>query len=297
VGGRSSESAGVLFVVGMPIGNIDDLGRRALAVLADVDLIACEDTRRIAPLLASHGIRTQTISHFEHNEERRTPALVERMRSGSRVALVTDAGTPTISDPGYRLVRAALKAGIRVAAIPGPSAVSAALSVAGLPTDRFSFEGFLPLRAKARRAALRRLREERRTMVFFESPRRLGFLLADMAEVMGDEREATLAREIGKTHEEIVHGSLAELTANFGERPVLGEVTLVVAGAPEPEAAAGLSASVNSAAAMPVTVEMLREAGLSLKQASAVIARLSGRGRREVYQAALASRRIAEPEG
>ncbi len=286
---RDSGSIGLLYVVGMPIGNVDDLGRRAIAVLAEADLIACEDTRRIAPLLASHGIRTRTLSYFEHNEERRTPELVERMRSGARVALVTDAGTPAISDPGFRLVRATHKAGIGVGAIPGPCAVTAALSVAGLPTDRFTFEGFLPARPTARRRILRELQEERRTMVFFESARRLCVVLAEMAEVFGGDREASVAREIGKTHEEIVSASLDALMSRFAEKPALGEVALVIAGAPHQGAAKGRSAA--------MTIEMLCEAGLSLKQASAVIARLSGRSRRDIYQAALASRRTDGTNG
>src|SRR5579863_6243223 len=162
----------------MPIGDSADLSPRALAILAEVDLIACEDTRRIAPLLAAHSIRTPTLSYFEHNEERRTPELVERMRCGARIALVTDAGTPAISDPGFRLVREALDAGIAVGAIPGPSAVIAALSIAGLPTDRFTFEGFLSAKAGARRNELKALVRERRTMVFFEAARRLGATLS-----------------------------------------------------------------------------------------------------------------------
>ncbi len=148
--------AGTLYVVAMPIGDVGDLSPRALAILAKVDLIACEDTRRIAPLLAAHAIRTPTLSYFEHNEERRAPELVERMRRGEQIALVTDAGTPAISDPGFRLVRETLDAEIRVGAIPGPSAVIAALSIAGLPTDRFTFEGFLSSKPASRRNELRR---------------------------------------------------------------------------------------------------------------------------------------------
>jgi 16S rRNA (cytidine1402-2'-O)-methyltransferase len=288
---RRSDSLGLLSVVGMPIGNVEDLGRRAIAILSQADLIACEDTRRIAPLLAAHGIRTPTLSYFEHNEERRAPELVERMRHGERIALVTDAGTPAISDPGFRLVRAALEAGIRVSAVPGPSAVTAAISVAGLPTDRFTFEGFLPPRSAARRRVLHELRDERPTMVFFESPRRLGAMLADMADVLGGERRASVAREIGKTHEEIIHASLAELASRFAENPALGEVTVVVAGASRDSAARGQQND------SPATIGILCEAGLSLKQASAVLARLSGRSRREIYQEALASRRSDGSDG
>ena len=291
----------MLYGVAMPIGDIADLSPRALAILAQVDLIACEDTRRIAPLLAAHAIRTPTVSYFEHNEQRRAPELVERMRSGARIALVTDAGTPAISDPGFRLVRETLDAGIRVGAIPGPSAVIAALSIAGLPTDRFTFEGFLSSKPTSRRNELKALARERRTMVFFEAARRLGPALTEMAEVFGAEREAAVAREIGKTYEEVVRASLRELAARFTANPARGEVTLVVAGMGREQGAQGRSVQdqagsgdLETAAAL--TVEMLCEAGLSLKQASAVMARLGGRSRRAVYQDALASRRTRQDD-
>jgi 16S rRNA (cytidine1402-2'-O)-methyltransferase len=288
--------AAKLYVVAMPIGDPADLSPRALAILAEADLIACEDTRRIAPLLAAHSIRTPTLSYFEHNEERRAPELVERMRRGARIALVTDAGTPAISDPGFRLVREALDAGIEVGAIPGPSAAVAALSIAGLPTDRFTFEGFLSAKSGARRNEMKALARERRTMVFFEAARRLGATLSDMAEAFGAAREAAVAREIGKTYEEVVRGTLGELAARFVAAPARGEITLVVAGAAR-EAGAGEGAGVGgSAMASALTVEMLCEAGLSFKQASAVIAHLSGRSRREVYQAALAARRTRQDD-
>ena len=274
----------MLYVVATPIGNADDISARAIRILGEVDLIACEDTRRTGQMLARHAIRTPTISYFEHNEAQRVPDLVARMRdAGQRVALVTDAGTPAISDPGYRLVIAALEAGVRVAAVPGASAVIAALSVAGLPTDRFVFEGFLPPRESARRSALERLSAEPRTMVFYEAARRLTDTLADMAIAFGQSRVASVVREISKTYEETIRGTLGELERRFREAEALGEVTIVVAGAPD----AAPAATGNAAA---VTIDMLREAGLSLKQASAVVARLTGRSRREVYQEALKSR-------
>lgn len=286
----------MLYVVGMPIGDSADLSPRALAILAQVDLIACEDTRRIAPLLAAHAISTPTLSYFEHNEERRTPELVERMRRGARLALVTDAGTPAISDPGFKLVRETLDAGIRVGAIPGPSAVVAALSIAGLPTDRFSFEGFLPAKPAARRNELRALSREQRTMVFFEAARRLGTLLADMATVFGAGREATVVREIGKTYEEVVRAKLSELAARFTANPARGEVTLVVAGMGREQSVQDRAGRADLAEVSALTAEMLCEAGLSLKQASAVMARLGGRRRREIYQDALASRRTHQDD-
>ena len=288
---------GTLYVIGMPIGDIADLSPRALAVLSQADVIACEDTRRLAPLLAAHAIRTPTLSCFEHNEERRARELIERMRAGARVALVTDAGTPCISDPGFRLVRAALDAGIRVAAIPGPSAVVAALSIAGLPTDRFVFEGFLPAKSTARRAELKSLAHETRTIVIFEAARRLGETLAEMAEIFGSEREAAVVREIGKTYEEVARAGLGELAARFIRDPARGEITLVVAGARGAERATGQGATAGEiGASASLTVEMLCEAGLSLKQASAVIARLGAGSRREIYQQALVARRARQEQ-
>lgn len=286
----------MLYVVGMPIGDSADLAPRALAVLAQADLIACEDTRRIAALLAARAIATPTLSYFEHNEERRVPELIERMRHGARIALVTDAGTPGISDPGFRLVRQTLDAGIRVGAIPGPSAVVAALSIAGLPTDRFTFEGFLPSKSAARRSELRTLSREPRTMVFFEAARRLSLVLADMAAAFGAGREAAVVREIGKTYEEVVRANLDELAARFTASPARGEVTLVVAGMARDQSAQGRTGCADSAGGSALTAEMLCEAGLSLKQASAVMARLGGRRRREVYQDTLASRRTRQDE-
>ncbi len=278
---------GVLYVVATPIGNLDDASPRALRVLGEVDVIACEDTRHSARLLAAHSIRTPTLSYFEHNEERRTPELIERLSRGDNVAIITDAGTPAISDPGYRLVRAALAHGIRVAAVPGPSAVVAAISIAGLPSDRFTFEGFLPQRASARRRALEALKREPRTMAFFEAARRLEATLAEMAAVFGGEREAAVVREITKTFEESVRGTLAELGERFAAAEARGEIVVVVAGAAP---AAAVDDETGGAEAGAITVEALCAAGVSLKDASAAVARVTGTSRREVYQRALARR-------
>ena len=317
-------AAGVLYIVATPIGNLEDVSPRALRVLNEVAVIACEDTRHSARLLSTYGISTPTVSCFEHNEERRIPDLIERLQRGESIALITDAGTPAISDPGYRLVRAALAAGLRVAAIPGPSAVIAAISISGLPTDRFTFEGFLPQRASARRAALAALVHEPRTMVFFEAARRLEASLADMAACFGAAREAAVVREISKTFEESVRGTLAELHARFSAAEPRGEIVVVVGGAPalarsghSAPSATGAEADGAAAERIPITVEELRDAGLSLKDASAlvatvdgggitveslrgagmslkgasaVVARLTGARRREVYQQALARR-------
>ncbi|MBV8139022.1 MAG: 16S rRNA (cytidine(1402)-2'-O)-methyltransferase [Deltaproteobacteria bacterium] len=277
----TADSSGVLYVVATPIGNPGDISARALRVLEEVDLIACEDTRRTGQFLAAHGLRKPLLSHYEHNEERRVPDLVARLRRGARIALVTDAGTPAISDPGYRLVRAALDAAIVVKAIPGPSAAIAALSIAGLPTDRFVFEGFLPTREGALRKELEALSGEPRTMIFYEAARRLGGTLATMASIFGEQREAAVMRETTKTYEETVRGSLGELAARFANAETLGEITLVVAGA-----AAGATAR----GAQAISVDLLLEEGIGLKQASAIVARLTGRSRREVYQEGLKKR-------
>ena len=273
-------SAGALYVVATPIGNLQDLSPRAAKILADAQLIACEDTRHTAHLLSAHGIRTPSVSYFEHNEERRIPELIERLRDGATIALVSDAGTPAISDPGYRLVNAALDMGIRVVAIPGPSAAIAALSISGLPTDRFAFEGFLPTRDGQRLQHLKALAHEPRTMIFFEAARRLAATLAAMAEVFGDDRRAAIVREITKTFEETVRGPLGELAARVAESEPRGEITLIVAGAEPVD-------SDDQAVVGGITLELLRDAGLSLKQASAVIAKLTGGSRREIYQRAL----------
>ncbi len=274
---------GMLLVIATPIGNAGDLAPRAIETMREADLIACEDTRRTGRMLAEHSIRTPTLSYFEHNERQRTPELIERMLAGATIALVTDAGTPAISDPGFRLVRAAHEAGVRVVPIPGASAAIAALSAAGVPTDRFTFEGFLPARDSARRMRLEDLKDERRTMVFYEAARRLPETLASMRDAFGPERMAAMLRELTKTHEEVLRASLGSLVRSCAGREVLGEVTIVVEGAAQRD-------RLELQGAGGVTIAMLTEAGLSLKQASAVIARATGRRRREVYQEALRSR-------
>ncbi|MGC1678618.1 MAG: 16S rRNA (cytidine(1402)-2'-O)-methyltransferase [Candidatus Binataceae bacterium] len=276
-------TSGVLFVVATPIGNPEDLSPRAIRVLAEADRVACEDTRRTGAMLAAHQIRRPMLSYFEHNEAQRTPELVAHLRDGEKIALVTDAGTPAISDPGFRLVRAALDAGIVVRAVPGPSAAIAALSIAGIATNRFAFEGFLPSRAAARQKHLESLAREPRTLVFYEAGRRLADTLAAMAAALGEHREAAVVREITKTYEETLRGTIGELARRFAEAPALGEITIVVAGAREGRDSAESSASA-------VTIEMLQAEGVSLKQASAIIAKLTGQSRREIYQHAIKNR-------
>jgi len=222
---------GKLFVVGTPIGNLDDLTPRAREVLAAADVIAAEDTRRTRGLLSRIGVEARLIAYHEHNEERRVAEMLERLASGASVALVSDAGTPLISDPGWRLVHAARAAGFDVVPVPGPSAAIVALSAAGLPTDRFVFEGFLPRRAAGRAERLNELRHERRTLVFYEAVHRVAATLTALAEHFGADRHAAVARELTKTHEQIESGTLAELGERLGAGiPLLGEFVILVAG-------------------------------------------------------------------
>ena len=225
--------AGRLYVVATPIGNLGDLSPRARAVLSECALVAAEDTRHSGSLLKAFGLHTPLISLHDHNEEHRTPDLVARLTMGVSIALVSDAGTPAISDPGFALVRAAAAAGIEVIAVPGPCAAVAALSIAAQPTDRFCFEGFLPARGVARRERLAALAMEARTLVFYESPHRVADMLADCAAAFGAARPATLARELTKLHETTYRGSLGELATRAGGDVDLGrgEIVLVVGGA------------------------------------------------------------------
>jgi len=225
---------GVLYVVATPIGNLEDVSERALRVLREVDRIAAEDTRRTAKLLRHYGIAKPLTSYHDAAERRRAPELVDELRAGASLALVSDAGTPLISDPGYRLVRAALDAGISVVPIPGATAATALLSVAGLATDRFVFEGFLPQREGRRRRRLEALRAEPRTIVLYESPHHVERTLAELEEILGD-RPIVIGRELTKVFEEIVRGTISSARAALASRSPRGEYTLVVAGAGEAE--------------------------------------------------------------
>lgn len=267
---------GRLFVVATPLGNLEDLGPRAVRVLGEVALVACEDTRRTGALLRAQGLRTPLLSCFEHNERERVAEVLERLQGGQDVALVSDAGTPTISDPGYRLVRAAREAGLAVVPVPGPCAAVAALSVSGLPTDRFLFVGFLPARAAPRRREIEALAALPFTLVIYESPLRVAETLADLAATWGP-RPAFLCREATKLHEEYVLADLVTLRDRLAAREtVKGEVVLVVAGAPEgePEAADQDPR---------VLFERLVAQGLTRRAAVKEVARLTGRPAREVY--------------
>lgn len=225
--------SGTLFVVATPIGNLEDLSPRARQTLADVDLIAAEDTRHTGRLLSHFGVKTRLLALHDHNEADRAEMVIRELAAGRSVALVSDAGTPLISDPGYRLVRAAHEAGISVSPIPGPSAMIAALSVAGLATDRFCFEGFLPAKKKGRHDVLAGLASETRTMVFYESVHRIESSVADMVEVFGKARPAFLGREISKLHEQCVSATLGELSKKVVANEIIqkGELVIVVGGA------------------------------------------------------------------
>src|SRR5215813_3731431 len=223
------ESAGgCLYLVGTPIGNLEDITLRALRVLKEADQIACEDTRHTQKLLTHYDIRRPLVSYHEHNELTRAPELVFAMEQGARIALVSDAGTPLVSDPGHRLVALSLRHHIPVVPVPGPSALLASLSASGLPNEEFLFVGFLPARSGERRRALERLRIEDRTIILYEAPHRIAEMVADARAILGD-RQACLAREVTKLHEEFRRGRLSELEVTLEERPARGEITLLIA--------------------------------------------------------------------
>jgi len=275
-----AEHPGVLYVVATPIGNLEDISPRALKVLSEADLIAAEDTRHSGALLMHFGIRTKLVSLHEHNEAERAAWLIDKLKAGENVALVSDAGTPLISDPGFDLVRAARKAGISVSPVPGACALVAALSVSGLPTDRFVFEGFLPSKSTARRERLSALAGETRTLVFYESVHRLKESLADMAAVFGAERVSVLARELTKLYEGVREAPLSEL-AQWAEQDAAagkGEVVILVAGAPAADFTSGADAD-------RVLKALLAE--LPVKQAAALTAEITGLKKNQLYERAL----------
>jgi 16S rRNA (cytidine1402-2'-O)-methyltransferase len=282
----------VLVLAGTPIGRVSDASPRLAEELEAADVVAAEDTRRLRRLASELGVtvRGRVVSYFDGNEAARTPALLEALLAGERVLLVTDAGMPSVSDPGYRLVAAAVENDVEVTAVPGPSAVLTALAVSGLPVDRFCFEGFLPRKAGERARRLEALVAEQRTMVFFEAPHRTEAALRAMAEAWGDDRTAAVCRELTKTHEEVRRGPLADL-ASWAADGVRGEVTIVVAGAEPAAAVHGDAESLRAAVAE-------REAeGMSRKEAIVDVAKLAGVPKREVYQAVHVSEPASSPEG
>ena len=268
--------SGTLYIVATPIGNLDDLSPRARQTLADVDLIAAEDTRHTGRLLSHIGAKTPQTALHDHNESDVVPALIKALENGDNVALVSDAGTPLVSDPGYRLVRAAHAQGICVSPVPGPSAAIAALSAAGLPSDRFGFEGFLPSKSKARADALASLARQTGTMIFYESVHRIGDSIAAMVDAFGDDRDAFLGRELSKLHEQCLRGTLGSIAAALGDGdiPAKGEFVIVVAGA---------TTEVQS------TVDVQRlllelSKSMSTKEAAAVASRVTGESKNALYQ-------------
>lgn len=271
---------GTLYVVGTPIGNLGDMTFRAVQTLQTVDLIAAEDTRHTGKLLQHFQIQTPQISYYEHNQHRRIPEVLEKLRRGKAIAVVTDAGIPGISDPGYELVKACIEAGISVIPIPGASACLTALSVSGLETDRFAFEGFLPTKNKLRQQRLQALRSQSHTMILYESPHRLRQTLQDLAETLGGDREIVLARELTKLHEEFWRGSLTEAVESYQNSEPKGEFTLVVAG--KIQETPQLSES-----AIKAELEELLRRGLTRSQASRQLAQNISLPRRQIYQLAL----------
>ncbi|MGH3663403.1 MAG: 16S rRNA (cytidine(1402)-2'-O)-methyltransferase [Micromonosporaceae bacterium] len=279
------EQPGLLILLGAPLGNPDDASPRFAKTLGAADVVAAEDTRRVRRLARELGvvIAGRLVSYFEGNERRRTEELMQALMDGATVAVVTDGGMPSVSDPGFRLVRAAVEAGVEVSSAPGPSAVTTALAVSGLPCDRFCFEGFLPRRSGERRARLAALADERRTMVFFEAPHRISATLAELVVRFGAGRPAALCRELTKTFEEVRRGSLIDLAAGVESDPPRGEITLVVGGGPDlptSESAPDLAAEVATREA----------AGVPRKEAIAAVAVELGVPKREVYAAVIAAK-------
>ncbi|MER7073535.1 16S rRNA (cytidine(1402)-2'-O)-methyltransferase [Terrabacter sp. NPDC000476] len=275
-------STGTLVLAATPIGDPRDAAPRLAEELATADVVAAEDTRRLRRLLTELGVTPagSVVSYHEHNEAARTPDLVARLVAGERVVVVTDAGMPSVSDPGYRLVAAAVEAGVRVTCVPGPSAVLMALAVSGLPVDRFCFDGFLPRKPGERARVLAEVADERRTIVFFEAPHRLAETLAAMRDAFGPERRAAVCRELTKTYEEVRRGSLAELVG-WAEGGVKGEITVVVAGAER------VVPSIDDAVA---GIRQRVDAGERLKDVAADVAARTGLSKKALYDASLAAR-------
>ena len=277
--GLQEKAPGTLYIVSTPIGNLEDITLRALRVLKEVDLIAAEDTRRTRHLLTHYGIRKPLISYHEYNRRMREKTLLSELREGKSIALVTDAGTPGISDPGEDLVRGAIQESIPLVPIPGPAALVAALSVSGLPTESFLFYGFLPSKAAARKKWLASLKDRPETLVFYESPRRLRSLLEEANQILGD-RRVVVAREMTKVYEEVCRGTISEVLDRLAEEEVKGEVTVILEGCPS-------SPPVDAAAVREALKHYSRDLGFSLKESVDRTAEDLGVSRREVYQESL----------
>jgi 16S rRNA (cytidine1402-2'-O)-methyltransferase len=275
--GASRQPAGRLYLVGTPIGNLEDITLRALRVLKDVDLIACEDTRRTERLLDHYGISTPTLSYHDHNEMTRAPELVMRLEEGAQIALVSDAGMPIISDPGFRLVHLALRHNIAVVPVPGASAFVAVLAAAGLPVEKFRFLAFLPGRKSERRRAIEELRDVEKTLIFYEAPQRLAEMLEDVLEILGD-APAVVAREVTKLHEEFLRGTVSQILAQLKNRPVKGEITVLVGpqpGKPQKAAVTSIAKEIQ---------RLAREEKLDERAALKRVARERGLSKSEAYR-------------
>jgi 16S rRNA (cytidine1402-2'-O)-methyltransferase len=273
-----AEPRGALHIVATPIGNLEDLTWRALRILREADLIACEDTRHTRKLLDHYGIETPTISYHQHNESERAEELVEKLARGTTIALVSDAGMPGISDPGYRVIKLAIERGIQVIPVPGPSALTSALVGSGLPTDAFEFCGFLPAKPGQRRTALEALRNARHTVVAYEAPHRIRETLQDVAAILGRERPVVIARELTKVHEEFIRGTAGEVLARFGEREPKGEITLLIGVGSSPAPAP----AVKTLAAR--LEQIMREQKIDEKAALKIVAKERGVSRSEAYR-------------
>jgi 16S rRNA (cytidine1402-2'-O)-methyltransferase len=276
----SNGREGCLYLVATPIGNLEDITLRALRILKEADQIACEDTRHTQKLLNHYNISKPLVSYHEHNEMTRAPELVLAMEQGQQIALVSDAGMPLVSDPGYRLVTLALRHRIPVIPVPGPSALLAALSASGLPNEEFLFAGFLPARSGERRRTLERLRIEDRTIILYEAPHRIEETLSDAREILGD-RPACLAREVTKLHEEFRRGTLSELIASLSDRPARGEITLLIGAVPVEQRTAERNSSQSLAERVD---ELIRQAKLDRKEALKLAAKERGLTKRAAYQ-------------
>jgi 16S rRNA (cytidine1402-2'-O)-methyltransferase len=277
---------GTLYIVATPIGNLEDITLRALRVLKEVDLIAAEDTRHTQILLRHFGIRTPLTSYHEHNERAKARQLIERVQEGQSIALVSDAGTPAISDPGFRMVVEAVAAKVAVVPVPGVTALTAVLSAGGLPTDRFIFEGFLPPKQKERRARLQALRDETRTLVFYEAPHRLREALNDMQGILG-ERQVVLAREVSKTYEEFLRGPISNIIQQIAERAIKGEITLLVRGSEEPPAI--------SQEQLKNEIDLLKGEGMRVKEIAQLLGERHAYSKKEIYRIALTPKRSTTP--
>ena len=275
---------GLLYIVATPIGNLEDITLRALRVLKEVDVIAAEDTRHTQILLSHHDIHTPLTSYHEHNEKTKAQDLVARLARGQNIALVSDAGTPAISDPGFRLVVQAIRGGVPIIPVPGASALTAVLIATGLPTDRFVFEGFLPAKKKQRRERLQILRDEIRTLIFYEAPHRLRDALEDIHELLGN-REAVLAREVSKIHEEFLRGPISELVRSLGGGDVRGEVTLIISGS------AGESRANEDL--LKAEIRELKRQGLRVKEIAEVLGEKFGYPKKDIYRLALHGEKVS----